>query len=420
MAIKISELANITATVQGLTGNVYLPMVGNLIGLPTTLKSTVDELKTFVVAQTDANVAASNSATVFANTIMKGYVDGQVAAANVGTGTISYVNGQISAVNAATTLSNTIVTAGIVTANTGMIGFVGLANTITATGITRSNLALKGYTDFANTVQDSVITSRVNTANIGQIGYTLNLVTVANTIVTAGIVTANIGQIGYTDNKVTTANIGQIGYTDNKVSVANTIVTAGIVTANIGQIGYTDNKVSVANTIVTAGIITANIGQIGYTDNKVSVANIGQIGYTDNKVSVANIGQIGYTDNKVSVANIGIKGYVDDADITSAYQITNPSANVALTIAATNTRLLVAPTSDPAPVSFFTDVTLPNTVQDGRMLTISSNVQIQFLRTISPWVSTVTRLGNVALGANTEVKLMFVGGGTGGIWYRVG
>ena len=364
MAIKISELANITATVQGLTGNVYLPMVGNLIGLPTTLKSTVDELKTFVVAQTDANVAASNSATVFANTIMKGYVDGQVSAANVGTGVISYVNGQISAVNAATTLSNTIVTAGIVTANIGMIGFVGLANTITATGITRSNLALKGYTDFANTVQDSVITSRVNTANIGQIGYTLNLVT-----------------------------------------VANTIVTAGIVTANIGQIGYTDNKVSVANTIVTAGIITANIGQIGYTDNKVSVANIGQIGYTD---------------NKVSVANIGIKGYVDDADITSAYQITNPSANVALTIAATNTRLLVAPTPDPAPVSFFTDVTLPNTVQDGRMLTISSNVQIQFLRTISPWVSTVTRLGNVALGANTEVKLMFVGGGTGGIWYRVG
>ena len=82
--------------------------------------------------------------------------------------------------------------------------------------------------------------------------------------------------------------------------------------------------------------------------------------------------------------------------------------------------MLVAPTSDPAPVSFFTDVTLPNTVQDGRMLTISSNVQIQFLRTISPWVSTVTRLGNVALGANTEVKLMFVGGGTGGIWYRVG
>ena len=405
MAIKISELANITATVQGLTGNVYLPMVGNLIGLPTTLKSTVDELKTFVVAQTDANVAASNSATVFANTIMKGYVDGQVSAANVGTGVISYVNGQISAVNAATTLSNTIVTAGIVTANTGMIGFVGLANTITATGITRSNLALKGYTDFANTVQDSVITSRVNTANIGQIGYTLNLVTVANTIVTAGIVTANIGQIGYTDNKVSvantivtagiiTANIGQIGYTDNKVSVAN-----------IGQIGYTDNKVSVANTIVTAGIVTANIGQIGYTDNKVSVANIGQIGYTD---------------NKVSVANIGIKGYIDDADITSAYQITNPSANVALTIAATNTRLLVAPTSDPAPVSFFTDVTLPNTVQDGRMLTISSNVQIQFLRTISPWVSTVTRLGNVALGANTEVKLMFVGGGTGGIWYRVG
>tara|TARA_R110000796_G_scaffold96091_2_gene201625 strand:- start:2254 stop:3393 length:1140 start_codon:yes stop_codon:yes gene_type:complete len=379
MAIKISELANITATVQGLTGNVYLPMVGNLIGLPTTLKSTVDELKTFVVAQTDANVAASNSATAFANTIMKGYVDGQVAAANVGTGTISYVNGQISAVNAATTLSNTIVTAGIVTANTGMIGFVGLANTITATGITRSNLALKGYTDFANTVQDSVITSRVNTANIGQIGYTLNLVT-----------------------------------------VANTIVTAGIVTANIGQIGYTDNKVSVANTIVTAGIVTANIGQIGYTDNKVSVANIGQIGYTDNKVTTANIGQIGYTDNKVSVANIGIKGYIDDADITSAYQITNPSANVALTIAATNTRLLVAPTSDPAPVSFFTDVTLPNTVQDGRMLTISSNVQIQFLRTISPWVSTVTRLGNVALGANTEVKLMFVGGGTGGIWYRVG
>ena len=184
MAIKISELANITATVQGLTGNVYLPMVGNLIGLPTTLKSTVDELKTFVVAQTDANVAASNSATVFANTIMKGYVDGQVSAANVGTGVISYVNGQISAVNAATTLSNTIVTAGIVTANIGIKGYVDSVATLSQYGnanvtsflptyagtiatVTAANVGMVGFVNFSNTVQSGAIIDAITTANLG-------------------------------------------------------------------------------------------------------------------------------------------------------------------------------------------------------------------------------------------------------------
>jgi len=184
---------------------------------------------------------------------------------------------------------------------------------------------MKGYVDFANTVQDSVITSRVNTANIGQIGYTLNLVTVANTIVTAGIVTANIGQIGYTDNKVTTANIGQIGYTLNQINISN-IGTIGYIgqqinISNVGQIGYTDNKVSVANIgqigYTNDRVTTANIGQIGYTDNKVLTANLGQIGYTDNKVTTANIGQIGFTNATVTQANVGMKGYVDQEVIAA-------------------------------------------------------------------------------------------------------
>ena len=186
--IKITGLTSSGAIV----GNVILPMVGNVAGTLTTLRGTVDQLKTFIVASAEANILAANSATIFANTIMKSYVD----------------------------LANTIQLAQLTS-----------ANTIQSAQIASANLGIVGYVDNA-----------ISTANIGIIGY----VGLGNTIQSQQITAANIGIIGYVDNKVSTANLGMIGYVDNKVSTANIgiigYIGSQVSTANIGMKGYVDNQ----------------------------------------------------------------------------------------------------------------------------------------------------------------------------------
>ena len=186
--IKITGLTSSGAIV----GNVILPMVGNVAGTLTTLRGTVDQLKTFIVASAEANILAANSATIFANTIMKSYVD----------------------------LANTIQLAQLTS-----------ANTIQSAQIASANLGIVGYVDNA-----------VSTANIGIIGY----IGLGNTIQSQQLTAANIGIIGYVDNKVSTANLGMIGYVDNKVSTANIgiigYIGSQVSTANIGMKGYVDNQ----------------------------------------------------------------------------------------------------------------------------------------------------------------------------------
>ena len=186
--IKITGLTSSGAIV----GNVILPMVGNVAGTLTTLRGTVDQLKTFIVASAEANILAANSATIFANTIMKSYVD----------------------------LANTIQLAQLTS-----------ANTIQSAQIASANLGIVGYVDNA-----------ISTANIGIIGY----VGLGNTIQSQQITAANLGMIGYVDNKVSTANLGMIGYVDNKVSTANIgiigYIGSQVSTANIGMKGYVDNQ----------------------------------------------------------------------------------------------------------------------------------------------------------------------------------
>ena len=74
--IKITNLTSSGAIV----GNVVLPVVGNVAGTLTTLKATVDQLKTFITAGAEANILAANAARIFANTIQSA----QITAANLG------------------------------------------------------------------------------------------------------------------------------------------------------------------------------------------------------------------------------------------------------------------------------------------------------------------------------------------------
>ena len=105
--IKITNLTSSGAIV----GNVVLPVVGNVAGTLTTLKATVDQLKTFITAGAEANISLANS-----------IQSAQISAANVGiigyiglgnTTTRDYIDGQILAANA-----------GVTSANLGMKGYV--------------------------------------------------------------------------------------------------------------------------------------------------------------------------------------------------------------------------------------------------------------------------------------------------------
>ena len=122
---NVNALTNSVSSVAGRTGNVTLT-IADVVGLATTYAS-------------QANITT-------ANTLMKGYVDGQISAAN-------------SAPN---------------TANIGMLGYVNLANTIQSAIITSSNSSMKNYVDGQITAANSA----PNTANVGMIGY----VNLANTI----------------------------------------------------------------------------------------------------------------------------------------------------------------------------------------------------------------------------------------------
>jgi hypothetical protein len=180
--IKITNLTSSGAIV----GNVVLPVVGNVAGTLTTLKATVDQLKTFVTAGAEANILAANAATIFANLNMKSYVDGQITAANIGV--IGYIN-----------LGNTIQSAQIISANLGMIGYVD-------NGISTANLGMKGYVD--SVANQSIY----GNANVSAYLHTYNYNPYSNVNVA---VYTNLSTYAYNAN-VTAANVGMKGYVDNQ------------------------------------------------------------------------------------------------------------------------------------------------------------------------------------------------------------
>jgi hypothetical protein len=251
--IKITGLTSSGAIV----GNVILPMVGNVAGTLTTLRGTVDQLKTFITAGAEANILAANAATIFANTIMKNYVDlantiqsAQLTSANIGI--IGYVD-----------LANTIQSAQIASANLGIVGYVDNA-------VSTANIGIKGYVDSVasqsiygngNVTSYTVTMGFTNYSNVNTKAYaeSMGYQNFGNVNVAAYVTTANSAVVGYVDNLVSTANIGMNGLVSaviDAVNVANIVVTQSIVSANVGLIGY----INLANTIQSSQITAANLG----------------------------------------------------------------------------------------------------------------------------------------------------------------
>ena len=245
MTIKISELGNITVV----QGNTFVPAVSNITGVLTTVKSTVDQLKTFIVASAEANILAANAATIFANTVMKGYVDGQITAAN----------------------------AGVTAANLGVVGYVNLANTIQSAQIASANLGIIGYVD-----------NSVSTANIGMKGY-------VDSVASQSIYgNANVAAYLHANDYSPYSNVNVAVFTNLSTYAYN----ANITEANLGMKGYVD---SVA-TLSSYG--NANVASYLHANDYNPYSNVNVAVFT-------NLSTYSYNAN-VTAANVGMKGYVDN------------------------------------------------------------------------------------------------------------
>jgi hypothetical protein len=372
--IKITELTSSGA----ILGNVVLPVVGNIAGTLTTLKATVDQLKTFITAGAEANILAANSATIFANTVMKGYVDlantiqsAQLTSANIGI--IGYVDNAV------------------LTANIGIKGYVDsvASQSIYGNGNVTSYTVSMGFTNFSNVNVSALITTNglTNYSNVNTKAYaeSMGYQNFGNVNVAAYVTTANSAVIGYVDNTVSTANVGMNGLVNaviDAVNVANIVVTQSIVSANVGMKGYVDSLVgggssygngNVASYLISTRVSVANIklepsGNITFADGTTQTtaasgggsnygnanvtaytvsmgfanfSNVNVKAYSESMgyqnfgnvnvaayVTTANSAVIGYVNNQVSTANIGIIGYIDLGNTIQSNQIS--SANLGM------------------------------------------------------------------------------------------
>lgn len=348
--IKITNLTSSGAIV----GNVVLPVVGNVAGTLTTLKATVDQLKTFITAGSEANILAANAATIFANTIqsaqiiaanlgMKGYVD-SVADQSIYTdsnvlayltsgfdgniipsGNLTYSLGSYTNRWKDLHLGSSTIYIGNTAISSTTSGTISVTPKIVLadTSITSNDLAfpwaLTGNPEVLANTSSSVSATLVfaNTISAGTTSQALTYGTDYE-LVPTGDGYANIRLIGL---NISSPPVGWPGYgqltiietppAGGTTDISGNLTVSGNI-ANIrlgvsGRITFADGTVQ--TTTANAGVIAANLGMIGYVDNKVSTANIGIIGYIGSQVSTANIGMKGYVDNQ-TYSNVQVSTYL--------------------------------------------------------------------------------------------------------------
>ena len=360
--IKITGLTSSGAIV----GNVILPMVGNVAGTLTTLRGTVDQLKTFITAGAEANISLGNTIQsaqlTAANLGIIGYVDNKVSTANIGMkGYVDSVANQSIYTNSnvlayLTQFDGDIIPSGNLIYSLGShtnrwkdlhlgsstiyIGNTAISSTASGTisvtpkivlvdtSITSNDLAFpwaitQNPEVLANT--SSSVSATLVFANTISADTTSQSLTygIDYEIVPTGDGYANIRLIGL---NISSPPVGWPGYgqltiietppAGGTTDISGNLTVSGNI-ANIrlgasGRITFADGTVQ--TTTANAGVIAANLGMIGYVDSRITAANAG--------VTTANIGIIGYVDNAVSTANVGMNGFVnlviDTANIANA------------------------------------------------------------------------------------------------------
>jgi hypothetical protein len=256
--------ANITAANVGMKGYVDAKITANIALLVNLAPTSLDTIRELADAIGDdpnfaVNVALSVSS---ANTKMRGYVDGQITAAN----------------------------AGVTAANVGIIGYINLANTIQSAqvgaanlAIVAANLGMKGYVD---SVAGGSIYSNVNVKAYTE---TMGFQNFSNVNVAAYL----------TSQGVTGGSYSNV----NAISLITSLGLSNYSNVNVKAYAESMGYQNFGNVNVAAYVTTANSAILGYID----LANTIQSG------------QVGAANLAIVAANLGMKGYVDSVASQSIY-----------------------------------------------------------------------------------------------------
>lgn len=192
-----------------------------------------------------------------------------------------------------------------------------------------------------------------------------------------------------------------------------TLITSGSVTlsfSNFPTSGFWTNLMLEINVASTAHTLTLPAA--------VSVNNTNLKGVASNVITFNRTGKHWFEFSTYDGGTtITIRDLTRNYDTNTVdYQIFKPTANVAITANVGVDSILITPTPSGGIVSFFADVTLPNTATNGTTISISSNVAVNQFRALGPWLSTVSPSANVSLTAGSGVEYTYVSADN--TWYK--
>ena len=360
----------ITTANVGMRGYVDSKIAANIAALVDSAPILLDTLNELAAALNDdasfsttiTNMIASTNANVtLANTNMKGYVDGQItsvnsavtlantiqsaqiSAANVGMlGYVNSVNTTLTS-NAATQSDLIIgINANVTLANTNMKGYVDgqvsaansastLANTIVTAGIVSANLGMKGYVD---SVANQSIYGNSNVKSYLTGGFDGSIMPSAN-------VTYDLGSHSYRWRDLwlsgSTIYIGNANISVTNNSIQSSLPISSDVTGNItsSNITITGNSMSLggATLSVTGGAlhsslpIAASITATNLTIQGTRI-NYGQGAYIEESEVAGMPGTYGLALNSADDGIVGMNALDSNALVTSSMLVSNVSAQI--------------------------------------------------------------------------------------------
>ena len=314
MTIKISQLGNLTIV----QGNALIPIVSNITGTFTTVKSNIDQIGQYITsgAYTYGNLIPSANVAYDIGSLARQWRHLYLSGSTIflGNTTIKAASGSITVAPAPVILWNNIITTNnVVPGNIQVTG--GRANGSGTLSATLTYQIGDGSYNIYNMTYGTDYVINPWVAGLGNLQILLTSTYLYSTLGWAGS-----GNVYITETSPTSATLSNVGVTTGNISTptGNLSIT--------GNVSTTGNITGPTISDLYANIISANTGMKGYVDaqntsdnSAITAANVGMIGYVDSRITVANAG--------VTTANIGMKGYVDAQTYsnvqTSAFLTTN-------------------------------------------------------------------------------------------------
>lgn len=242
---------------------------------------------------------------------------------------------------------------------------------------------------------------------------------------TYAVLKGPLGSVGQTGTPTNDMNYTYLT-APQLIKLVETINVIGNVGAGSSQtIDWTDGHFQTVGVTGTATLSFASTWPANnyWTKLRLRITSYGSTAVTFPTTVTENISNIrGYTSGTTVYLSNGIHEFefttFNNGSTVAIHSLTEnygpvlqqykPTANVAITANVGVDTLLITPTPSGGIVSFFADVTLPNTTSNGTTIKISSNVAVNEFRALPSWTSTVSPSANVSITAGNSVEYTYV------------